>query len=121
MTPQALVYLAPDGSIKTELRGPNGSRRSVVIEDLDSLRRILSEQIYRYDPLIGEDGAPTQAQIVHWEEHSKRSIKTMLYSTCPFCRDYARAAQYDESLVHRVAKKSRKIRESLPTTIPDGY
>lgn len=69
-TPQLIITLAPDGGLVIELPG-SGKRRQVRSRDSDfatSCRRMLEAQALDRTE-IGLDGAPTQAQVRHWERH----------------------------------------------------
>lgn len=82
-TPQVLVTLAPDGSLQAELPGANGARRRVPLRDGElalTLHRMLDAQS-RERYAIGEDGAPTQQQLKHWEAH-----QIWPDDRCPFCK-----------------------------------
>lgn len=81
-TPQVLVTLAPDGSLQAELPGANGARRRMTLRSGDceaTLQRILRAQQQGH-VAIGEDGAPTQQQVRHWERH-----EIFADDRCPFC------------------------------------
>jgi hypothetical protein len=91
--PQVIVTLAPNGTLIAELPGPNGARRQVALgsgfrKDMgrdpvplveESLTRILQGQLASRVE-IGLDGAPTQAQVKHWERH-----EIWADPTCRFC------------------------------------
>jgi hypothetical protein len=90
--PQVIVTLAPNGTLIAELPGANGARRQVplgtgVRKSFDdpvplveeSLTRILQGQLNSRVE-IGLDGAPTQAQVKHWERH-----EIWADPTCRFC------------------------------------
>jgi hypothetical protein len=90
--PQVIVTLAPNGTLIAELPGPNGARRQVALgtgirksfgEPVplveESLTRILQGQLNSRVE-IGLDGAPTQAQVKHWERH-----EIWADPTCRFC------------------------------------
>lgn len=87
-TPQLLVTLTPSGHLAVELPGTMGTRRKIELRPKDageSLLRILEAQ-RRDQAEIGLDGAPTTAQIKHWERHS-----TWPDSRCRFCIAEGRA------------------------------
>lgn len=69
--PQVIVTLAPNGALIAELPAANGARRQVALMgDCEAtLSRILQAQL-RNQTELGLDGAPTQAQVKHWERHS---------------------------------------------------
>jgi hypothetical protein len=79
--PQVIVTLAPNGTLIAELPGPNGARRQVPLgsEPGPTLLRILQGQLNSRVE-IGLDGAPTQAQVRHWERH-----EIWADPTCRFC------------------------------------
>ncbi len=82
MIPQIIVTLSPSGALIAELPGPNGARRQIELKSTEvesSLRRMLSAQQWQ-KVQIGEDGAPTAAQVKHWEKHSLWSDPS-----CSFC------------------------------------
>ena len=74
-----LVSLRADGGLQLELPALDGTR-PVPFNDLDTLVRVLHSEESR----IGEDAAPTQAQVRHWEEHRNR-----FDPRCPFCQFFA--------------------------------
>lgn len=87
--PQVLVTLSPDGQLIAELPGANGSRRRVELRrgcEAESLTRMLQAQLAS-QVAIGEDGAPTQAQVRHWERHS-----VFADPRCPHCVHDGRSA-----------------------------
>lgn len=70
-TPQLILTLSPDGGLVAELPGPFATRRRVELRDasaLDTCKRILHAQLGGQTE-IGLDGAPTSAQVKHWERH----------------------------------------------------
>lgn len=70
-TPQLLVTLNPQGELCIELPGEQATRRQVICRDSEiaaTLHRILLAQALDRTE-IGLDGAPTQAQVRHWERH----------------------------------------------------
>jgi hypothetical protein len=79
--PQVIVTLAPNGTLIAELPGPNGARRQVPLgkNPGETLVRILQGQLNSRVE-IGLDGAPTQAQVKHWERH-----EIWADPTCRFC------------------------------------
>ena len=84
-TPQVIVTLSPQGDLIAELPGLNGSRRQVPLrtneETVEScLLRILNAQV-KQQTSLGQDGAPTAAQVKHWERHDIFSDPS-----CPFCK-----------------------------------
>lgn len=91
LIPQLIVTLnlTQDG-LQAELPGANGSRRVVALGDgddfHDSCLRMLQAQVRRHVE-IGLDGAPTERQVRHWEEH-----KDFADDRCPFCKSEGRVA-----------------------------
>ena len=70
-SPQMIISLSPTGELVTELPGLNGSRRKVILirgEAEEKIRHILQAQL-KNKIEIGLDGAPTQSQVKHWENH----------------------------------------------------
>lgn len=117
MTPQVLVTLSPQGTLQAELPGPNGARRVCQLKPGQAERdllEILHGQLARRVE-IGEDGAPTQAQVKHWEEHGQWPD-----SRCAFCRAEGKSgtggegarkvkiiAQYAGVVIRQVPSKAR--------------
>lgn len=105
--PRVFCTLNPtDWTICVELPGPAG-RRLIPLESLDCLRSILMDQMVKIEAMqpsaIGHASEPTEAQVRHWEEHSRRSQSTKLASNCPFCISEARAP------IHRFDKHGKPI------------
>ena len=87
MTPGGLrVFLAPSGALACQL--PD-SRQFELAEgqEAKTLLRILQGQLTSRAQL-GEDGAPTQAQVRHWERHGEGQWPD---DRCPFCIAEGRA------------------------------
>lgn len=87
-TPQLIVTLTPQGALAVELPGHMATRRQVLLaqgEAGPTLLRMLEAQA-RDGMEIGLDGAPTQAQVRHWERHSQWPS-----SSCRFCLAEGRA------------------------------
>lgn len=81
-TPQLILSLTPSGTLIIELPGPMSTRRKVEVREDDlatTARRILEAQ-QAAAVEIGLDGAPTQAQVRHWERHGIWADER-----CPFC------------------------------------
>ncbi len=83
-SPQLLITLTPDRlGLQAELPGANGSRRVVSLSSKaffsDCLRILLAQANLKVE--IGLDGAPTQAQVRHWEQHGADHPS----DRCPFC------------------------------------
>lgn len=81
-TPQVLITLSPLGNLQVELPGISPTRRTVILTDREAvatIKRILYGQLADKAE-IGEDGAPTIAQVRHWEKHEVFSD-----SSCRFC------------------------------------
>jgi hypothetical protein len=87
-TPQILVTLSPAGKLVLELPGSQATRRQLQVRDgelAETLHRILTAQLQQQTE-IGLDGAPTQAQVQHWERHG-----IWADSRCRFCLAEGRA------------------------------
>lgn len=88
--PHLIITLTPDqAGLQAELPGANGSRRVCQLSRKDfagDCLRIL-QGLARSAVAIGEDGAPTQQQVRHWERH-----ELFPDSRCSFCRAEGRAA-----------------------------
>lgn len=70
-TPQVIVTLSPQGGLVVELPGIMATRRKIELRTSEagqSLLRILEAQAADQTE-IGLDGAPTVAQVAHWERH----------------------------------------------------
>jgi hypothetical protein len=102
--PQVLVTITPEGGLAIELPGQQATRRQVLLRTSDAgatlLRILKAQQDHRVE--LGLDGAPTGAQVHHWERHN-----IWPDSRCRFC------------LVEGRAKKSPKKRVLVYKT-PDG-
>lgn len=99
--PQIIITLNPEtGSIVAELPGFMATRRKVEVRDLETLRRMLETQ-RENKAAIGDDGAPTQAQVKHWEDHG-----TWPSERCRFCISEGRAKPSTERVraAHTVVK-----------------
>jgi len=77
-----IVSLSPDGGLQMELPGVFGNRviplrETSVVKPSETIRRVLQSAAQHQ---IGEDGAPTRAQVLHWERH-----QTFPNSRCAFC------------------------------------
>ena len=86
--PQLLITLSLQGGLVLELPGSMGTRRQVQVRDgelASTCHRILAAQLLEQTE-IGLDGAPTQAQVRHWERH-----EIWPSGTCPFCVAEGRA------------------------------
>lgn len=71
-TPQLLITLTPEGVLAVELPGFQATRRQIILRSAEAgetLLRMLEAQA-RDQAEIGQDGAPTAAQVKHWERHS---------------------------------------------------
>lgn len=87
--PQVIVTLDPEtGGLVAELPGFMATRRKVELRGDAigaTLRRILEAQLENKSE-IGQDGAPTQAQVRHWEQHGVWADER-----CRFCLAEGRA------------------------------
>ena len=86
--PQLLITLSLQGGLVLELPGSMGTRRQVQVRDgelASTCHRILAAQLLEQTE-IGLDGAPTQAQVKHWERHG-----IWADSQCRFCLSEGRA------------------------------
>ena len=86
--PQLILSLNSQGKLVIELPGPMATRRQVEVREAElastALRILRAQQEERVD--IGLDGAPTQAQVLHWERH-----ETWPDGRCRFCLAEGRA------------------------------
>lgn len=104
--PQLILTLTPQGTLAAELPGFQGTRRRIDIhlaEAGQTLLRILKAQV-RESTEIGLDGAPTQAQVRHWERHA-----TWPSASCRFCLGEGRATP-----------DHRRVAKPLLLSRPDG-
>ena len=88
LIPQLIVTLTATGELAVELPGSQGTRRKVTLRVSEagaSLVRMLEAQA-REGAEIGLDGAPTVAQVRHWERHSIGPS-----TSCRFCIAEGRA------------------------------
>lgn len=86
--PQLIVTITPQGHLAVELPGHQATRRQVVLNEREagaSLLRMLEGQA-RDAAEIGLDGAPTSAQVKHWERH-----QIWADAHCRFCIAEGRA------------------------------
>lgn len=100
--PQIIVSLLPDGQMCVELPGPSASRRKVELREGEveqTLRRILEHQMLG-EVEIGLDGAPTGAQVLHWERHGIRPGPG-----CRFCMAEGRFASNGSTRTSRTILK----------------
>lgn len=70
--PQVIVTLTPDGLLAVELpsRGPTRHKVELRTGNAEAALRVILEAQARGEYEIGQDGAPTQAQVKHWERHA---------------------------------------------------
>lgn len=97
--PQVIVSLSPSGGLRLELPGPFATRRVIDLrkgETESTLLRILLAQ-QDGDIAIGLDGAPTEAQLRHWERH-----QTWPAQGCRFCISEGRALPVSGNAARRV-------------------
>lgn len=125
LVPQVLVTLTPSrDAIQAELPGANGMRRVIALgrnETIEAtLLRILQAQSLRAVE-CGEDGSPTQAQVLHWERHSEWPD-----DRCKFCKAEGRTLRASERKargiqlagdgsvqVRRLVPKDKRLSNSL--------
>lgn len=93
-TPQLLLSLSPEGALQTELPGAFGTRRKLVLQgtpetQLSTIRRVL-EALAQDKTEIGLDGAPTEAQVRHWERHCGEGFQAQADTRCRFCIEEGR-------------------------------
>ena len=122
LVPQLIITLSPDRSgLQVELPGANGSRRVVPLagkQFYESCLRMLQAQAER-KVQIGLDGAPTQAQVKHWERHS-----IFPDDRCPFClaegrAGHARRGSWKPAREHTVGDGSIRVTR-LPSAGPSA-
>ena len=95
--PSVTISLAPDGSLELRLPG-SGSDRVIPLRETSSvnptetIRRVLLSQAQQ-KTAIGEDGAPTRAQVQHWEKHFMFPD-----ARCAFC-------QFDKALIRGLSPR----------------
>lgn len=94
--PRVFCTLHPEtGQVQIELAGSNGYRQLIEVKNLETIRQVLlhqAELARAGEPVsIGMTADPTEAQIRHWEDHSKRGRRARLQSNCPFCIAEAKA------------------------------
>jgi|SRR6267154_3976649 len=110
--PQVLVSLTPTGGLKVELPGVSATRRVVELrsgEEGETLRRILEAQLLG-DVEIGLDGAPTGAQVRHWERHQDFPAEG-----CRFCMAEGRyLVQSSRSKVRIIINRSDCVVRIIP-------
>lgn len=117
--PRVFVTLNPQNhTLSVELPGPNG-RRLVPIHSLETLKTVLIEQqnIKAFEnrkPKIGEPGAPTTDQVLHWEQHQDRRFSDKIHSSCAHCRDEAR----HERVTKRYDSRGQLITNDKPKPKP---
>jgi hypothetical protein len=110
--PQVLVTITPEGGLAIELPGQQATRRQVLLREGDAgvtlLRILKAQQDHRVE--LGLDGAPTGAQVNHWERHN-----IWPDSRCRFCLAEGRA----KKSTGEIAADSPKKRVLVYKT-PDG-
>jgi hypothetical protein len=85
-SPSVIVSLAPNGGLQLELPGSGERtraiplRRTTTIDPASTIQRIL-DGLLASQCAIGLDGAPTRAQVEHWERHGASHD-----SRCAFCQ-----------------------------------
>ena len=119
--PQIIITLSPQGDLQAELPwaggrriirlgNTHGSKRDEAIEL--TLRRMLEAQRDQR-VIVGEDGAPVQQQVEHWEKHSEWPNEQ-----CPFCRSEGRLLRghkrTSKPIEFRAGDGSVKVRKISP-------
>lgn len=104
--PRVFVSLSLDGQLQVEIpsSGSNSARAIPLrkVDAGDTLLRILNARL-RQELKVGEDGAPSAAQVKHWEDHG-----TFKDTRCAFCRQ-------EQGLPPK-----RSARHQTPTHQPTG-
>src|SRR3974390_8171 len=127
---QLTLTMPPDGEIVAEIPF-KGARRQHPIASFDTIRRILAAQLHRSEHTIGTDGAPTSAQVYHWEHHLERinprtgeliNIDKLSPDTCLWCFAHTMGLATDERAHKRaraILREQRRI-QSRPFSMGDG-
>lgn len=121
--PQLIVTLTPQGELAVELPGFMATRRKVLLRAKDAgetLLAMLNGQL-KDQVEIGLDGAPTQAQVKHWERH-----QIWADSHCRFCiaegrakPDYGAQRQKRTTMVYKTPDgvEVRRIKSGTKGTV----
>lgn len=87
--PQLILSLSPEGGLQTELPGAHATRRKLALQgDADTVLRTIKtilEALAQDKTEIGLDGAPTEAQVRHWERHCGEGFQAQGDTKCRFC------------------------------------
>src|SRR5215469_6413552 len=115
--PQVILTLTPSGDLAVELPGFMATRRKIILREKDagqSLKRILRAQLDNKAE-IGLDGAPTIAQLKHWERHG-----VWPDSHCRFCiaegrakPDHQRVKRYEVLMKRSDGVEVRRLKEGM--------
>lgn len=105
-TPQLTLSLSPEGLLQTELPGAFATRRKLPLQGdpatvLCTIRTIL-EALGNDRTEIGQDGAPTEAQVRHWERHCGEGFQAQGDTRCRFCLEEGR---FGAPAQHRTIRK----------------
>ena len=118
ISPQVILTISPTGELQLELPGANGARRRIGVNEhslAPIARRILEAQALRAIA-IGEDGAPTQAQVRHWESHGNGRFRD---PRCPFCSEERLAELRAMGVRDKAAARAAQAKpKSEPRTSP---
>lgn len=113
--PQVIVTLGPEGQFVAELPGSQATRRRIELSDegaLETLKRILQAQVLDRTE-IGLDGAPTGAQVKHWELHGQWAD-----SRCRFCIAEGRAKSAKGNRQRRTETERRPDGVEIKRVLP---
>lgn len=126
-SPSVIVSLSPSGGLQLELPGVVGTariiplRRTTSIDPVKTIETVLVA-LAAGQHSIGLDGAPTRAQVDHWERH-----QTFPDARCAFCRAAAALARVGRgSISHPSSAKfdaryaSRQLGEVTVRRVPMG-
>lgn len=116
-TPQLIISLSPTGGLTVELPGAMATRRKITLrpgDEAQTIQRILLAQLQDRNE-IGLDGAPTQAQVNHWERH-----QIWPSSSCRFCISEGRAKGQAKRKRHQFIHETngvtvRQVAEGIST------
>jgi hypothetical protein len=118
-TPQVIVTMNANGGLNIELPSGPGARRKVELRagfEGETLRRVLQEQL-EGNISIGQDGAPTKAQVYHWEHH----LDGFPSPRCSFCLSEGLIRGTPKRQLRKVIiskSKDVEVRRMLPQVKP---